>query len=187
MPTPAIGGVGVLEDVTKMATIGFKAEGETLILIGHTAGNIGQSLWLRECHGREAGAPPPVDLGVERRHGEFVRELIAADAVSAVHDCADGGALVAITEMALVSNIGVVVALPDVPNPAAIYFAEDQSRYCVATSDPDALLAKASAAGVFAVVIGKTGGDAVAGTGFDVSLTEIRAAHESFFKNWMEA
>jgi phosphoribosylformylglycinamidine synthase subunit PurL len=187
LPTPAIGGVGVLEDVSKMATIGFKGEGETLILIGHTAGNIGQSLWLRECHGREAGAPPPVDLDVERRHGEFVRELVAAYGVTAVHDCADGGALVAITEMALASNIGIVVSLPDVPNPAAIYFAEDQSRYCVTTSDPDALLKTADAAGVFAMAVGKTGGNAVAGQGFEVPLADLRAAHESFFKNWMEA
>lgn len=187
LPTPAIGGVGVLEDVSKMATIGFKAEGETLILIGHTAGNIGQSVWLRECHGPEAGAPPPVDLGVERRHGEFVRELVADNAVTAVHDCADGGALVAMTEMALASNIGITASLPDVPNPAAIYFAEDQSRYCVTTNDPDAVLAKASAAGVFAVAVGKTGGNAVVGSGFSVSLTDLRAAHESFFKNWMEA
>ncbi len=187
LPTPAIGGVGVLEDVSKMATIGFKAEGETLILIGYTAGNVGQSLWLGECHGLEAGAPPPVDLAVERRHGEFIREMVAQNAVSAVHDCADGGALVAITEMALASQIGVTLSLPEVPNPAAIYFAEDQSRYCVTSNDPDRLLANAKEAGIFAVAIGTTGGDAVSGTGFEVSLTALRAANESFFKNWMEA
>ena len=187
LPTPAIGGVGVLEDVSRMATIGFKAEGETLVLIGYTAGNIGQSLWLRECHGLEAGAPPPVDLAVERRHGEFIREMVAQDAVSAVHDCADGGALVAITEMALASSIGVTLSLPEVPNPAATYFAEDQSRYCVTTANPEALLAKAKEAGIFAVAFGTTGGIAVSGTGFGVLLTELRVANESFFKDWMEA
>ena len=187
LPTPAIGGVGVLEDVSKMATIGFKAGGETLILIGYTAGNIGQSLWLRECHGLEAGAPPPVDLEVERRHGEFIREMVAQNAVSAVHDCADGGALVAIAEMALASNIGVTLSLPDVPHPAMIYFAEDQSRYCVITDNPDRLLAKAKEAGIFAVAIGTTGGDAVSGTGFEVTLTNLRNANECFFKEWMEA
>ena len=186
LPTPAIGGVGVLEDVRKMATIGFKAEGETLVLIGYTAGNIGQSLWLRECHGLEAGAPPPVDLAVERRHGEFIREMIAQDAVSAVHDCADGGALVAITEMALASNIGATLSLPELPNPAAIYFAEDQGRYCVSTNDPAGLLAKAKESGIFAVAIGTTGGADVSGTGFGVLLTDLRAANESFFKEWME-
>jgi phosphoribosylformylglycinamidine synthase subunit PurL len=187
LPTPAIGGVGVLDDVGKMATIGFKGEGETLVLIGYTAGHVGQSVWLRECYGHEAGAPPPVDLAVERRHGEFVRELIANGVVNAVHDCADGGALVAMTEMALASNIGISVALPGMANPAAIYFGEDQGRYCVTTRKPAAVLELAKEAGVFVVAIGTTGGDAVAGTGFSIPLTDLRAAHESFFKNWMES
>src|SRR5690606_11840815 len=76
LPTPAIGGVGLLDDSATMTTIAFKAEGEALILIGQTAGHLGQSLWLRECHGREEGLAPVVDLDAERRHGEFIRSLI---------------------------------------------------------------------------------------------------------------
>src|SRR5690606_33488689 len=71
LPTPAIGGVGLLADCEKMATIGFKAEGAAIFVIGRNDGHLGQSLWLRELHGREEGPPPPVDLAAERAHAEF--------------------------------------------------------------------------------------------------------------------
>ena len=77
----------------RAATIGFKAEGETILLIGHShADHLGQSLWLRELpRPPRRATPPPVDLAAERRHGELVRELIAAGLVTAVHDVSDGG------------------------------------------------------------------------------------------------
>src|SRR5262249_40071028 len=78
LPTPSIGGVGVTEDFTKSATIAFKADGEAIVLLGDTHGWLGQSLYLRDVCGREAGAPPPVDLVAERRAGDLVRALVAA-------------------------------------------------------------------------------------------------------------
>jgi phosphoribosylformylglycinamidine synthase subunit PurL len=194
LPTPAIGGVGVLEDVSKMATIAFKAEGEALILIGHSNSHVGQSIWLRECHGVEAGSPPPVDLAAERRAGELIRELIAEGLVTAVHDCADGGAAVTIAEMALAGNIGMTMpVVPQIPNPAAILFGEDQGRYIVTTRDGDAIRNRANDANLFSVPIGTTGGDALTfdlidrGEPQSVTLSDLRAAHESFFKDWMES
>src|SRR3546814_2262237 len=86
LPTPAIGGVGLLADYRKMATLGFKAADETILVIGETRGHLGQSIWLREIAGQEDGPPPPVDLAGERRNGDFVRSLIADGKVSAVHD-----------------------------------------------------------------------------------------------------
>ncbi|MEL4474673.1 hypothetical protein, partial [Shewanella algae] len=77
------GGVGLMLDHEKMATVPFKAAGEAIFVIGQSNGHLGQSLWLREIHGREDGTPPPVDLAAERRHGEFVRELNADGKVSA--------------------------------------------------------------------------------------------------------
>src|SRR5579872_4811963 len=125
LPTPAIGGVGLLDDWEKSATLSFKAAGETLILIGHSTGHVGQSLWLEVCHGRREGTSPPVDLAVERRLGKVTRDLIAGGKVSAVHDLSDGGALVAIAEMALAGRIGVKLKLPSASNAAAILFGED--------------------------------------------------------------
>jgi phosphoribosylformylglycinamidine synthase len=185
LPTPAIGGVGLLDDWQKSATIAFKREGEALLLLGHSTGHVGQSLWLEVCHGRREGTPPPVDLGVERRVGELVRQLISHGLITAAHDVSDGGALVAVAEMALAGSIGVTVTLPTVANPAAIMFGEDQGRILVTTSDRDAVVARASAAGIFAAPIGTTGGDAVGGPGFSASLTDLRAASEGFFPKLM--
>jgi phosphoribosylformylglycinamidine synthase subunit PurL len=185
LPTPAIGGVGLLEDWEKSATIGFKDEGETLVLLGHSTGHIGQSLWLEVCHGRREGPPPPVDLGVERRLGELTRNLIAHGLVTAVHDVSDGGPLVAIAEMAMAGSMGVRMTLPDVPNPATILFGEDQGRVLVTTTDAEAVIARATAANVFAAPIGTTGGEGLEGPRFSASVADLRAAHEGFFPKLM--
>jgi len=185
LPAPAIGGVGLIEDWEKSATTAFKSAGEALILLGHSTGHVGQSLWLEVCHGRREGRPPPVDLAVERRVGELARQLIAAGLVSAVHDISDGGALVAIAEMALGGGIGARLSLPTAANPAAIMFGEDQGRILVTTSDPDGVIARAGASNIFAVRIGETGGAALEGPGFSASLADLKAAHEGFFPKLM--
>ena len=100
LPTPAIGGLGVIEDAA--AAVGLAlAPWLDIVLIGATKGALGQSLWLREIAGREDGAPPPVDLAAERANGDFVRALILSGGVRACHDVSDGGILVALAEMAL--------------------------------------------------------------------------------------
>jgi phosphoribosylformylglycinamidine synthase II len=192
LPTPAIGGVGLLDDWSKSASIAFKGAGDHLVLIGHSDSHVGQSLWLDVCHGRREGAPPPVELAAERRAGECIRRLIADGLVSAVHDCSDGGAAVAVAEMALAGKIGMsMTVVPQIPNPGAILFGEDQGRYVVTAKDPDRVRAIANEAQLFAVPIGITGGDALVfdlvGRGGEqrVTLAELRAAHEGFFPKLM--
>ena len=186
LPTPAIGGVGVLEDVSKMVTIGFKNEGESIVLIGYGKGHLGQSVWLDICHGRKDGDAPIVDLAVEKRLGDLVRGMVDSGEALAVHDVSDGGPLVAATEMALASNIGAKLTMPETASPTAALFGEDQGRMIVITNDPEAVVTKANDAELFAVVIGKTGGDNITVGGSEISLADLRAAHESFFKDWME-
>jgi phosphoribosylformylglycinamidine synthase II len=165
LPTPAIGAIGLLQDWSKSATVAFKAAGETIWLIGGETSHLGQSSWLREVHGREAGSPPSVDLTAERANGEAVRALIAAGTVSAVHDVSDGGVLVAVAEMALAGGMGADLG----PLTTGQAFGEDQGRYVVTTA------AGVEIAG--AVKLGVTGGNAVGG----VALDALRAAHEGFF------
>jgi len=179
LPTPAIGGIGLLADIDQMATIAFKAAGEHIILIGEDGSHLGQSLWLRYIAGREDGPPPHVDLELERRNGDFVRELILAGEISAAHDVADGGLLVAIAEMALAGGFGAQIG--DMTHAQA--FGEDQARYVVTTSRSDAVLAAALRANVAARRLGLTGGDVVAG----IKLADLRAAHEGFLPRLMGA
>lgn len=188
LPTPAIGGIGLLQDVHVMATVAFKAEDEAIVLIGATEGHLGQSIWLREVLGREDGTPPPVDLAAERKIGDFVREQVLGGKVSAVHDVSDGGLLVAIAEMALAGHMGAEIGLPEGVAPTAWLFGEDQGRYLVTTTDAPTLCAAANALGIPALPIGETGGQAVSILGGDeVSLDALRTAHEGFFPTLMGA
>ena len=180
LPTPAIGGVGVLEKAEQAIGLAMPAKGD-LVLIGDTQGWLGQSLWLREIAGREEGAPPPVDLVAERRNGDFVRGRILAGEVLASHDCADGGLLVALAEMAIGSGTGARLAAAPEGLPAhGFWFGEDQARYVLAVADGAALIAKAKAAGLPARLIGMAGGgDLVLPDGTAISVLKLAAAHEA--------
>ena len=209
LPTPAIGGVGIIDDYSKMMTMGFKNEDHAIIVLGarplgdldkdETLGElgqeIGQSLWLKEIVGEEAGAAPTVDLAAERKIGEFVQQLITTGSVSAVHDISDGGAAIAIAEMALAGNIGAdILTMGQTIKDA---FSEDQSRYIVTCPwyDRDkwnAFEELAKQADITAAWIGGTGGDSISWTDgedtpvMSVPLTDLREAHASFFRDWME-
>jgi phosphoribosylformylglycinamidine synthase len=187
LPTPSIGGVGLLDDFTKSATLAFKAGGEAILLIGDTQGWLGQSVYLRDVCGREEGAPPPVDLATEKRNGDVVRGMIHAGTATAVHDVSDGGLLVALTEMAMAGGIGAqLLAAPAAIVPHAYWFGEDQARYIVTVPAADAglVLAKMKGVGVPCARIGTTGGDTVAVSGEEaVSVASLKAA----FENWLPA
>jgi phosphoribosylformylglycinamidine synthase len=190
LPTPTIGGVGVMADVARMATIAFKGRAETILLLGETKGWLGQSIFLREVAGREEGAPPPVDLAAERRNGDFVRGLIKAGDLVTCHDVSDGGLLVALAEMALASGIGATLVTPkDVAEAHAFWFGEDQARYVIAVPGDRAaaVITGAKAAGVPVAILGETGGDTLALDGRSLKLAELKAAHETFLPRLMGA
>ena len=189
LPTPSIGGVGLLEDFTKSATLAFKAEGEAILLIGETHGWLGQSVYLRDICGREEGAPPPVDLAAEKRNGDAVRGMIRAGTATAVHDLSDGGLLVAIAEMAMAGNIGAILdAAPASTVPHAWWYGEDQARYLVTVPEKQllAVMTKLKAVDVPCVQIGRTGGTTleIEGEG-SVDLKKLSHAHESWLPQYM--
>ena len=197
LPTPAIGGVGMIDDYATMMTMGFKAAGETIYLIGAEAwatpdperSHLGKSLWLDVVHGRDEGRAPPVDLALEKSAGKIVRDLIADGLVSAVHDVSDGGIAVALAEMAMAGGIGAEVEGNDKYTAAQWWFGEDQGRYIVTVPDTRALNEamaqrhRGRGPGPRRLPpLGTTGGDSLLG----VSLDDMKAAHRSFFKDWME-
>uniref|UniRef100_UPI0035CA2A36 phosphoribosylformylglycinamidine synthase subunit PurL n=1 Tax=uncultured Sphingomonas sp. TaxID=158754 RepID=UPI0035CA2A36 len=191
LPTPAIGGVGLLADWSKSATIAFKGTGDVIVLIGDRRGHLGQSLWLREVHGREEGPPPPVDLEAERRNGEFVRAHIAKGALTAVHDVSDGGVAVTIAEMALAGNVGAMLHAPLPCGVACSLFGEDQGLYVATIADHLLLetLTAADAASVEVERIGRTIANRLIFELHDddhvVTLDALRTAHEGFFPQFM--
>jgi phosphoribosylformylglycinamidine (FGAM) synthase-like enzyme len=188
LPTPAIGGLGVIGDAARAVGLALRPALE-LLAVGRTDGWLGQSLWLREIVGREEGPPPPVDLDAERRNGDFVRSQIAAGQVVACHDASDGGLLVAVAEMALAGGVGVHLArLPAGTNEHAWWFGEDQARYVLAVADAAELMLAADDAGVPVVRLGSaTGSRITLADGSYVELADLRAAHERFFPAWMAA
>jgi phosphoribosylformylglycinamidine synthase len=187
LPTPVIGGVGLIADLTRAVDLAFKAEGDALVLIGDTAGHLGASLYLREIEGSEAGPPPPVDLAAERRNGDFVRAMIGEGRIAACHDLGDGGLLVAVAEMAMAGGRGAALDAPPPGMPAAAWwFGEDQARYLVETADPAGLAAAAAAAGVPARRIGRVGGAALTLPGGGaISVSTLTQANENWLPNYM--
>ncbi len=187
LPTPSIGGVGVLGDFTQSATIAFKAADESILLVGEASGWLGQSLYLRDICDREEGAPPPVDLAAERRHGDFVRELIAEGLVTAVHDVSDGGLLVALAEMAMASGIG--AELDSAPFAAhAFWFGEEQARYVITVrpAQADGIIGRARAASVPIRTLGTTGGNALTPKGErPILVSKLHDSFESWFPSYM--
>jgi phosphoribosylformylglycinamidine synthase len=196
LPTPTIGGVGLIDDWSKMARIGFAREGEMILLFGAPdwwGTHLGQSAYMRDIHGRADGPPPPVDLAHEKKVGDYVRKLIRSGVATAVHDLSDGGLAVGLAEMAMASGIGATVSQLAQGDPIPQFFGEDQGRYLVtvnfsAQSDEfEAMLSELKQLGIFAPWIGTTGGrELKLGQARAISVAELTAAHESWFPNFME-
>jgi phosphoribosylformylglycinamidine synthase len=189
LPTPAIGGVGLIRDVSKITTIAFKEEGDAILLIGEHGTHLGQSIYMREILGREEGAPPPVDLEREKRHGDLVRKLIQARQINACHDISDGGLITALAEMAMAGNLGARIDLEGV-TPHVALFSEDQARYvlCSPTAEIANIFENTRLAGVPARHVGTVGGDRlIVGDLTSISVEELRTAHEGWFPAYMKA
>lgn len=192
LPTPVIGGVGVLKDVSACVDIAVREAGLVLVLVGETRGHLGQSVYLRDILGREDGAPPPVDLAVEKRNGDFVRAQIAAGRVAACHDLSDGGLGLALAEMAMAGGVGLTVTPPPQGScPAhAWLFGEDQGRYVLAVrpAAADMVVRDAAAASVPIARLGTTGGPVLTVEGLlAISVADLRRTHEAWLPAYMEA
>ena len=186
-PTPTVGAVGLIDDYALRADFSSMRDGDTLLLLGVSRGELGASLYLRECLGREDGAPPPVDLATERRNGDFVRGLIRSRTLAVVHDLSDGGLVAAAADMALASNVGVTLDASSAAHAHAFLFGEDQGRYLVATTSPEAVIAAAHAAGVPVATVGRAGGEAFASGGlYSIPLVGLRRSHEGWMPAYMD-
>jgi len=189
LPTPAIGGVGVMADSEKMATVAFNGEGQHIVLIGETKNELGASLYQKEILGEDAGAPPQVDLTIERRNGDFVRMLIENGQVDTCHDLSDGGLIAALVDMAISGKVGAKIEISDNLPLHVSLFSETQARYLVAADAATAEMIRQEAkdAGIPVAVLGETGGERVSinGGAADLSLADLTEAHEGWLPNFM--
>jgi phosphoribosylformylglycinamidine (FGAM) synthase-like enzyme len=174
-----IGVLGVHEDVRRRIPGGWRADGETVLLLGETREEFGGSAWASVVHGHLGGRPPTVDLAAERRLGELLAALGRDGLVSSAHDVADGGLAQTLTESALRYGVGARLRLDG--DPFAALFSESAARAVVTTNDPGAVTTAAQEAGVAVTELGTTGGDGldaalVVQDLLELRLDELRAA-----------
>ncbi|KQI68612.1 phosphoribosylformylglycinamidine synthase [Loktanella sp. 3ANDIMAR09] len=176
LPTPTIGAVGLIADYTQAIT-GQPESGHMLLLLGETAGHMGQTALLAEHLGRVEGDAPTVDLAAERAHGNFIRANRSA--ITACTDLSDGGLALAAFEMAVAADVGITVETDDTVQ----LFAEDQARYLIAASfdGAEALFAAADAAGVPLSRVGHAGGSDVTFGASSAPLADLAAVYHGAF------
>jgi phosphoribosylformylglycinamidine synthase len=185
LPTPAIGGIGMIDDLERFAGLALQRADDILLLVGGTKGHLGQSIYLRQLLGRADGPPPAVDLEAERRNGDFVRRLISDGWIDTCHDISDGGLLVAAAEMAMAGNLGISLAGPD---DTGFWFGEDQGRYILALPDSSlaVVLQRAGQDAVPLQTIGRTGRETLTlNASPPISISELRRSHEAWLPEYM--
>jgi phosphoribosylformylglycinamidine synthase II len=188
-PTPVLGVVGLIEDIGKAVGPGFRAAGDAVVLVGESFDELGGTEYLKVVHGLEAGAPPAIDLELEKRTQDFLLEAIEAGLLRSAHDLSEGGLAVALAECAFHSGrkLGCTVALDRPLRADALLFGESQSRVVVSCrkADAAALLALAARSGVPAEVVGRVGGDvlAVGNQGREILSVPVEQA----FRAWKDS
>ena len=181
LPTPAVGMLGMLEDVERYLTVAPGA-GDALVLLGaplaQAAATLAGSEYQAQTLGRIAGWPQ-IDLELESRVQRLVLDAHRRALLTAAHDCADGGLAVAVVECCLATGAGIEAGGAGFgARLDAALFGEAQSRFVVATRVPDALLALAREADVPATALGVVGGDRVRLGPLDVPLDALRDVYE---------
>lgn len=186
LPTPVIGCVGIIDNISESISFGFKANEEVIIVIGETVGWLGCSLYQKQLTDETVGAPPPVNLNEERKNGDLIRKLIKDNYLTSCHDVSDGGIAIAIAEMAIESGIGAKIDFkPNIPVHSWA-FGEDQGRYIVTTKMADNVQSQASKAGVKSVAIGITSSTTLTLPGArPISIEQLRDCHLRWFPEYM--
>ncbi len=180
-PTPTVGLVGLIDDVSVTATVAFKDAGDVIVLVGETFDELGGSEYLKSVHGLVTGAPPALDLELEAAVQSAVRAAVRAGIAKSAHDCSEGGMAVTLAESAIAGGIGCSVYLDDDLAGVSSLFSESQSRVVltVAEGDMDGLLEIFDANEVPFAVLGQVGGERLhIGEKIDVDLNTMKLIFE---------
>ena len=135
-PTPTIGGVGLVKDISKVKSFKFKNKNSDIYVLGKTKGHLEQSVLCYDLLHLKKGPPPPIDLNIELKNGKAVKSLIDKDLIDACHDVSSGGIILCLLEMSIASNIGFNLKTHKKALDRVKYlFGEDQSRYIVEVNE----------------------------------------------------
>lgn len=170
-PSPLIGMVGVLDDVEQNVTMGFKQEGDVVVLVSKCRNELGGSEYLAHCHNIEAGAPPHLDINHELNVQRLVLAAIRRGLIQSAHDVAEGGLAVALAECCIAGKIGANLEISgaivermtenETVRPDAVMFGETQSRIILSMrpEDVEGFQKMAALVNVPAIVLGTVTGD----------------------------
>ena len=188
-PTPAIGGVGLIENLNHFSTPHLKRDNDTVLLVGKTDGYLGQSIYAKEILNIISGLPPKVNLKNEKKSGDAIRDLININKLDTVHDISDGGFLVALTEMSISGGIGVKIHLDEKDVSPKFLFGEDQGRYII--SVPDELISDIlrilESKNIFFQKIGKTSGTKIIiNNSEEIEIKSLKKIHEDWFNEYLK-
>ena len=188
-PTPAIGGVGLIENLNHFSTPHLKRDNDTVLLVGKTDGYLGQSIYAKEILNITSGLPPKVNLKNEKKIGDAIRDLININKLDTVHDISDGGFLVALTEMSISGGIGVKIHLDEKDVSPKFLFGEDQGRYII--SVPDELISDIlrilELKNIFFQKIGKTSGTKIIiNNSEEIEIKSLKKIHEDWFNEYLK-
>ncbi len=182
LPTPVIGVLGTMDDVSRRSSIGLRGEGAVLYLLGTTSDELGGSEWAHSLHGHLGGLPPKVDFPAEMLLAEVMANASRDGLLDAAHDISDGGLVITLAEMAMRGGIGARVWLPEGIDPFVALFSESVARAVAVVPREEEVRLKdmCTARGLPHVRIGVVTGDALEVQDvFSVPLTELRATHEA--------
>ncbi len=179
LPTPVVGVLGVIDDVRRRVTQGFRAGGEHVVVLGETRAELSGSSWADVVHGHLGGLPPQVDLAAEQALAALLQEASRRGLVTSAHDLSDGGLAQSVAEATFHSGVGATLDLED---PFVELFSESTARAVVTVAEDrhDELVALAEEHGVVLTSVGRTGGDAFAVEGqFSVPVADLKAAWQA--------
>ena len=185
-PTPAIGGVGLIRDLSNTMTIDLKNEGNVLCLIGESNNHLGNSHYLSIIQNKEDGGTPSINLDDELKNGKFILDCVAKKLLKSVHDVGEGGVLVAIAEMCISGMQGIKIDITkDFLH--GFFFGEDQARYLVEVSQNklEQLEVDASKSAVKIERIGEIGGTSISINSIgEVELSSLIDHHTKWFNEF---
>jgi phosphoribosylformylglycinamidine synthase II len=193
-PTPVVGMVGLIEDLSHITSADFKDEGDLIYLIGETGADIGGSEFLKEYYGKISGDCPQLDLDKERHVQQSLLQTIQKGWIRSAHDVSDGGVVVSLAESCIINKknpLGAVVELP-VSNlrPEWLLFSETQSRVVISLSpeNREAVENFFSKRGITLNLLGKVGGERlVIGNWINLPLQKILNIYYQTLQQKMES